>query len=119
MNKSKNIYQSFGFAVSGLKFAYRYNRNLKIHLAVALLVAFLGLYLHIPTQEAAILVVAIVLVVTAEMINTVVEEVVNLITEDYALKAKVAKDVSAAMVLVTALGASVIGILVFLPYFFK
>jgi diacylglycerol kinase len=53
------------------------------------------------------------------MINTAIEEVVNLLTNEHKMEAKIAKDVSAGMVLLTAIGAVIVGILVFTPYILK
>jgi diacylglycerol kinase len=66
-----------------------------------------------------ILGVMILLVICAEMINTAIEEVVNLLTNEHRLEAKIAKDVSAGMVLLTAIGSAIVGFLVFTPYILK
>jgi diacylglycerol kinase len=75
--------------------------------------------LHINSAEWAVVIFVIGLVLVAEMINTSVEAVVDLLTSKYHLKAKVAKDVSAGMVLVSAFIAVVTGILVYLPHIKK
>lgn len=61
----------------------------------------------------------ILLVISAEMINTSIEEMVNLIANDHRKEAKIAKDVAAGMVLVTALGSIIVGVLIFTPYILK
>lgn len=62
------------------------------------------------------MVVMIALVICAEMINTAIEEVVNLLVNEHRKEAKIAKDVSAGMVLVTATMAFVIGLIIFVPH---
>ncbi len=61
----------------------------------------------------------ILLVICTEMINTAIEEMVNLLTNEHRLEAKIAKDVSAGMVLLTAMGSVIVGILVFTPHILK
>lgn len=119
MNTKTNLVDSFGFAFQGIKYAIKYNRNIKIHIAIALLVVFFSYILKISKFEVALVGIMILLVITTEMINTVVEEVVNLITKDYKLEAKIAKDVAAGMVLLTAIVAVIIGLFVFLPHLFS
>lgn len=75
----------------------------------------MGLWLRLDIQQWAILVLTIALVLFAEMINTVVEAVVDLITEEQHSLAKVAKDVSAGAVLVTAIAAVLVGLLILGP----
>ena len=67
----------------------------------------------------SILGVVILLVISSEMINTAIEEMVNLITSEHKKEAKIAKDVAAGMVLVTSVGSVIIGFLIFTPYVFK
>lgn len=63
-----------------------------------------------------LLVIAVLLVILSEMINTSLEEMVNLITNEHKKEAKIAKDVAAGMVLVTAIGSVIIGIFIFSPH---
>jgi len=66
--------------------------------------------------ELTLVVLTIVLVISMEMMNTVIEEVVNLVTKDYREEAKIAKDVAAGMVLVSAMGAIMVVLLLYLPH---
>lgn len=61
----------------------------------------------------------ILLVISAEMVNTALEEMVNLITNNHQKEAKIAKDVAAGMVLLTAFGSVIVGVLIFTPYILR
>lgn len=116
MPRNSSLIHSFRFALSGLGFAIVNNRNMQIHTAAAICVLILSFAFEIQRVEFIALVVMIVLVMTAEMINTSIEEMTNLITSEHRKEAKIAKDVSAGMVLVVSTGAAIVGIYIFLPY---
>lgn len=113
--QSENLFQSFRYAFSGLWHTLRTQRNARIHLLIAGAVTVLGLWLRLDALHWAVLVLTIALVFFAEAINTVVEATVDLITADFDPLAKVAKDVAAGAVLVTALAAVAIGLLILGP----
>ena len=119
MDYNKSISKSFGYALSGFLHALKHNRNLRIALFLAVLVILLGLYFQVTSLEMVILVIVVLLVILSEMINTSLEEMVNLITNEHKKEAKIAKDVAAGMVLVAAVGAIIIGFLIFTPYVLK
>ena|SRR5450631_778109 len=106
----------FGYAFNGLWYALRTQRNARVHVAAALLVIIVGLFLHLSALEFAILFVAITGVFIAEMFNTVIELCVDLASPNYHSLAKIAKDVAAGAVLLSAMLAIVIGLLVFGPH---
>jgi diacylglycerol kinase len=103
---------AFGYAFAGLAAAWRTQRNLRIHAAAAVGVVAVGALLRLPPLSWAVLALAIGLVVTAELLNTALEAVVDLVSpEDHPL-AKQAKDVAAAAVLVASLAALAAGVCV-------
>ena len=106
---------SFQLAFSGMRYALTTQLNFVVHAVFACLALGLGLTLHISSLEWVAVVLAIVLVFVAEMINTSIELMTDLITTEHRQHAKIAKDVSAGMVLVAALGAVAIAALIFLP----
>ncbi len=106
----------FGYAFSGLWYALHTQRNARVHVAVALLVIGAGLLLHISPLEFAMLFIAITGVFIAEMFNTVIEVCVDLVTPDYHPLAKIAKDVAAGAVLLSAMLSIVIGLLILGPH---
>jgi undecaprenol kinase len=89
--------------------AWRTQRNLRIHAALAALVVAAGALLRLPAASWALLALAIALVVAAELLNTAVEAVVDLVSPDDHPLAERAKDLAAAGVLVAALGAAAAG----------
>lgn len=92
---------------------------MRIHLGIAVVVIILGLALKVSPFEMGILVVMILLVIMAEMINTAVEEVVDLIVTEHRRQAQIAKDVASGMVLVAAIGSIIVGIFIFVPHILK
>ncbi|OGH12751.1 MAG: hypothetical protein A2776_00765 [Candidatus Levybacteria bacterium RIFCSPHIGHO2_01_FULL_40_10] len=116
MTHKHTLHQSFGYAFAGIIHAVRENRNLRIHFIIAIAVFVLSIYLKVAYQDLAILIVLIVLVIAAEMINTSLEEMTDLITSEHRQEAKVAKDVAAGMVLVASIGAALVGALILGPY---
>ena len=82
---------------------------------MALIVVIFGFLFKVNKYEWAILVLTIGLVISCELINTAIEAVVDLVTEEYHPLAKVAKDTSAAAVLVFAIVAIIVGLIIFVP----
>lgn len=119
MIQHRNLIKSFGYALKGVKFAVSNNQNLRIHIAMAVLVILASLFFKINAFEMGILGVTILLVFSAEMINTSIEEMTDLITLEHRKEAEIAKDVAAGMVLVVTCGAVIVGILIFLPHILR
>lgn len=109
----KSFLSSFGFAAEGIRYAMTTQRNMKVHGAVAVLVIVAATVLQISTMRWLFLLLAITLVLTAEMFNTALEAVVDLVSLDIHPLAKAAKDTAAGAVLLTAAFAVVVGIVVF------
>jgi diacylglycerol kinase len=101
---------AFGYAFAGLRAAWRDEPNLRIHLLLAALALIGAWLLRLPVLGWALVIFAIVLVVSAELFNASVEAVVDLVSAEQHPLAKRAKDISAAAVLVAAGGALAIGI---------
>lgn len=116
MIRHRTLIESFGFAWQGIKYALTHDQNFKIHLAASILVVALTIYFDVSPFEMGILGVMIILVITTEMINTAIENMVDLITEEHREEARIAKDVSAGMVLIASVGALVVGFLIFAPH---
>ncbi len=106
----------FGFAFSGLWYALRTQRNARVHIAIAILAILLGIVLRISAIEFALVFVAITGVFIAEMFNTVFELCIDLASPNYHPLAKIAKDVAAGAVLLSAILSVVIGLFVFGPH---
>src|SRR5690242_814345 len=107
---------SFGYAFSGLWYALRTQRNVRVHLFIGTCAVLLGIALRISALEFAMIFVAITGVFIAEMFNTVFELCVDLASPNYHDLAIIAKDVAAGAVLLSAFLSIIIGIFVFGPH---
>lgn len=116
--QNNKIHNSFGFALAGIIYALKDSRNLKIHVSIASLVLVASFLLGLTKPDKIIILLVIILVIASEMINTAIEEMVDLITNEHKEEAKRAKDVAAGMVLVAAIGAIIVGVVIFYPYIF-
>lgn len=105
----------FGYAFSGIWYVLRTQRNMRIHALMAVLAVALSLFLHISTMEFALVFLAIAGVFISELFNTALECCVDLATPEYHPLAKIAKDVAAGAVLISAILAIAIGLCVFGP----
>lgn len=110
----KKFFESFNAAIEGFFYVIKTQRNMRIHFLFAILILLVGIFLNFTPGEMMILALAITLVLAAEMINTVVELVVDIIVRmEYHPIARVIKDISAGVVLLTALNAVIVGYLLF------
>lgn len=107
---------SFKNAWAGIMWALKTQPNFRVHVVLSLLALGLAWYLGITTVETAIIVFTILLGLTAEMINTSLETMTDLITREWKPEAKIAKDVAAGMMLVAAIGAVLVALVIFVPY---
>ncbi|MEO1131743.1 MAG: diacylglycerol kinase family protein [Cyanobacteria bacterium J06639_1] len=113
---AETLQQSFQYAGNGVTYAFRTQRNFRIHAGMTALALSLGLGLHLPAAELAIIGITCGLVMAMELMNTAVEAVVDLTVGDrYHELAKVAKDCAAGAVLVTAGIAILVASLLLLP----
>ena len=117
MKKGKKgpLYKSFGYAFEGIFTGIAKERNMQIHCTAAVLVTVAGVVLKISAVEWCICLVLFGLVMALELVNTSVEAVVDLVTEERKPLAKIAKDTAAGAVLIAAIMAAVTGIIIFLP----
>lgn len=108
----QGVARSFNHAYRGVIYAIRTQRNMRFHVVAATVVLVLSLLVEVSAVELAALVIAIMLVLITEMINTALEFAVDLVTREYHPLAKLSKDVSAGAVLVTSVGAVLVGYLI-------
>ncbi len=106
---------SFKHAFDGFMHNIKTHPNFRFHLIATICIVLLGIYFEITVTEWLILVFTVNMVLVAEMVNTSIESMVDLITLERREDARIAKDVSAAMVLVSATMAVIVGLIVFLP----
>ena len=111
----KKFFHSFTYPIKGLKYAYRNEQNLAFDVGMALVVSIAAFIFKLSGIEWAILMLTMGLVISCELINTAIEAVVDLVTEEYHPLAKVAKDTDAAAVFVFAIIAIIVGLIIFGP----
>lgn len=107
--------KGFGYAFSGLGYAFKSQLNFKVHLLIAVLVGLAGYYFKLSRAEWLWIIVSIGLVLIAELMNTAIEVLVDLVSPEINPKAKIIKDVAASAVLVAAIMAASIGLVIFIP----
>ena len=117
MKKQKKdpLYKSFGYAFAGIFAVVTKERNMKILCAAVVCVMIAGLVFHISPIEWCICLTLFGLVMALEMVNTAVEAVVDLVTEERKPLAKLAKDAAAGAVLIAAIMAAIAGMIIFIP----
>lgn len=101
------LIQSFAYAFEGIAYCFNTQRNFRIELAVAVLVLPLTAWLQ---ANVAVVALCCIVVLTLEMLNTAIEALVDLVTQDIHPLAKIAKDVAAAAVLMASFGAIIVGL---------
>lgn len=107
--------QSFRYAIAGLSYMLKDERNAQIHTFVTIIVLALGVALKISNTEWCIIIIVSGLVFASEAFNSSIERLVDKVTPEFNEMAKNIKDLAAGGVLISALAAAVTGILIFLP----
>lgn len=110
---------SFKHAFEGLLWAFTSQPNFRVHAFLSLVVIVLGLLFKITRIEYTILLFTIILGFSGELINTALEAMTDLITQEWRKEAKIAKDVSAGMMLFIAIGSITVALFIFTPYILK
>jgi diacylglycerol kinase (ATP) len=110
-----SILLSFGFAVKGVVSAFQ-ERNFILHTISTAMVVFLGFFFDVSTAEWCVLLICIGTVLSAELFNTAIEKLVDLVSPHIHPKAGEIKDISAAAVLVFSIISAIIGCVIFIPY---
>jgi diacylglycerol kinase (ATP) len=108
----RSILWSFNYAIEGLVWALRTQRNMRVHVTIAVAAAVVSLLLGVSRMGLLAIVFAISLVFVTELLNTAVEATVDVATERYDPLAKIAKDVAAGAVLIAAINALIVAYLV-------
>lgn len=112
------LFRSFKFAFTGVKHGLE-EYNMRVHLVITIIVLLMGILFSITLLEWVALVLAIGLVLTAELFNTAIEEVCDVLTDAHPNSHKKAgkpKDISAGAVLLASVVASTVGLIIFLPH---
>lgn len=112
--KNKNFVDAWKKALGGIWYAIKTQRNVKVQLVIAVIVIIASIYFKVNITEAMFLSFATMLVIITEVINTAIEEAVNLCTDKFHPLAKISKDVAAGAVVLAALNAVIIAIFIFI-----
>ncbi len=113
--KEKPLLKTLSYGFNGIHYTLKHERNMVIHFLVMILVIIAGIVFEITFVEWGICFILFALVLSLELMNTAIENVVDLVTEEKKAKAKAAKDASAGAVLIAAIFSVIIGIAIFLP----
>jgi diacylglycerol kinase (ATP) len=108
--------KSANFAIEGILHGTKTQRHLRYHLYSAAFVLILSYVLGVSRNDFLIIALTVIVVLLAELSNTAIEAVVDMVSPEQSEKAKIAKDVAAGAVLTTAFGAAVIGYIIILPH---
>ncbi|MFW6308551.1 MAG: diacylglycerol kinase [bacterium] len=111
--KKEGFQNSFNYAIEGIINALRTQKNMRIHFLAAFVVMVGSLFLEVSRQELIFLFLVICFVLSMEMVNTAVEIVVDMISDEYSYKAKIAKNTAAGAVLLSSICAIFAGYLIF------
>lgn len=113
MNVTK-FFKSFTYAFAGIIAATK-EQNFRFHLLAVILVVIAAILTGVSKYEWLILILVMAFVLSLEMLNSALERVVDLATEEFHPLAKLSKDLAAGAVLVTAIASVIIGLIIFLP----
>lgn len=108
--------KSFKYAFNGIRICLLREPNAWIHCCATILVISLALFFHITSVEWCLLLLCIGFVISAEIVNTAIEYIVNFISPEYHIKAGEIKDLAAGAVLIGACTSLLIGLVIFIPY---
>jgi len=112
--KQRTPLESFNYAIQGLIYAIKTQRNMKFHIIIAMAVIIAGIFLDVTKVELIMLSLSITLVLLTEMVNTSIELSTDLIKDTFHPVARVIKDISAGAVLVASINSIVVGYLIFI-----
>lgn len=114
MNRIKKLGMSFVYAGRGIIYCIRHERNIRIHIIALLYVLYFSTFYDFSKAEYAVLILTCVVVVALELINTAIEVVIDKMSPKFNVFAMMGKDIAAGGVLVGAIGAIIVGIILFL-----
>jgi undecaprenol kinase len=115
MKEWRRFGRSVAHAWNGILYTIRTQRNMQIHIVIAVLVLLAAWWLRVPRGDLLLVLFSIGLVLAMETVNTAIEQTVDLVTKEHHPLAKAAKDAGAGAVLLAAVTAAAIGLYVFVP----
>ncbi|MFA7653974.1 MAG: diacylglycerol kinase [Candidatus Magasanikbacteria bacterium] len=115
----RRFWQSFGDAWRGIRFAFKNEQNFRVQIFTAVAVLVLMFYWPLKIWERILLLLLILMVLGMELLNTAIEKFSDLLVPRLHQQVSIIKDVMAAAVLITSVGAAVVGMIIFWPYLVK
>ncbi|HLQ96412.1 MAG TPA: diacylglycerol kinase family protein [Pseudogracilibacillus sp.] len=115
MNENKKRGIGLKHALNGVKEAFKKEKNFRIHIYVAVIIIFASIYFQLSKLEWIIVLFAIQSVFITELMNSIAERIIDYVKPAYHPKAKLIKDIAAAVVFITAVCSVIIGCLIFVP----
>lgn len=112
----RRLRRSFSYAIAGLIYCVKSEKNMKIHILATILVVIAALVVGLNPGEWGLLILTVIMVLVAETVNTAVEKTVDLVTTEYHPMAKLAKNVAAGAVLLAAIGSLLMAVVIFGPH---
>jgi diacylglycerol kinase len=113
-----NFLRSFVYAIKGIHASLNEQQNIKVQLLVAVITTGAGFYFNITGYEWCIILLTIGLVISLEMVNTAIENLVDMVSKERSPLAGKIKDLAAGAVLVASMIAVIVGLIVFRKYLF-
>jgi diacylglycerol kinase (ATP) len=110
--------ESLKLAIKGIGYLFLYHRNMRIIFMLGIAALLLGIYLELRGIELAAVCITITLVFMAEIFNTAIEMMMDMMTDKYHTLIKLIKDIAAAVVLLTSLNAIAVGYIIFIRRIF-
>jgi undecaprenol kinase len=117
-HRSRSFFEALAFAMRGIATAILRERNIRIQLFLGTIILFAMFLLHVSLVHILIGVIAILLILSFEMINTAIELLSDMVHPEYSIVVRNVKDMSAGAVLIITIAACIVGLLIFLPNFF-
>ncbi|MEK7627000.1 MAG: diacylglycerol kinase family protein [Patescibacteria group bacterium] len=108
--------KSLGFALNGLAYVWKSEQSFRFQVLIAIVIILGGFFFKLSLIEFSLLTLLIIFVLAAEILNTVMEKLLDIVHPNWSPAVKIVKDISAAIVLVFSFGALIVGILLFTPH---
>lgn len=115
----KRFLKSFKYSLDGLKYAYKNEQSMLVHLIVTIIAITLGILFKISNFEWIITIFLLSVTASLELLNTAIEAVCDMVTLEYNKLAKVVKDTASASVFFTSMLGAVSGLIIYVPKFIE
>lgn len=117
MDNFRKLFKSFRYASRGLKYALKNEQNFQLEILIGMFIVILMFLFPTRSLEKIALFIVIFAVLVIELINTIFERVVDMLKPRVHPYAQLVKDIMAAAVLLSSIGAVIVGVIIFWPYF--